>query len=161
MYARVLLAYDGSDEGRKALREGALTALRVNAKVFLLCVAPESPSVRTAEGIHAGVIAQTQDIYPALFDEAIERLRDLGLSSAGKIVTGEPADEIASYAREVEADLVVVGHRRKSLIERWWSGDSGAYLVDRLQCTLLIARNNISDAEFYAGMKARQPAGVG
>ena len=157
MYARVLLAYDGSEQGRKALREGALTALRLNAKIFLLCVAPDLPGVRTAEAAHAGVITQSHDIYRALFDEAIARLRDLGLSPSGKMVTGEPADEIASYAHEVQADLVVVGHRRQSLLERWWSGNP-APLVDRLQCSLLIARNNIGDAEFYAAMKAKHPA---
>ncbi len=36
--ARVLLAYDGSVEGRTALREGALLARQCGAEVFLLAV---------------------------------------------------------------------------------------------------------------------------
>ena len=38
MYKRILLAYDGSVEGRTALREGALLARQCGAKVFLLAV---------------------------------------------------------------------------------------------------------------------------
>ena len=36
MYKRILLAYDGSVEGRTALREGALLARQCGAEVFLL-----------------------------------------------------------------------------------------------------------------------------
>jgi nucleotide-binding universal stress UspA family protein len=38
MYKRILLAYDGSVEGRTALREGALLARQCGAEVFLLAV---------------------------------------------------------------------------------------------------------------------------
>ena len=38
MYSRILLAYDGSVEGRTALREGAVLARQCGAQVFLLSV---------------------------------------------------------------------------------------------------------------------------
>ena len=38
MYKKVLLAYDGSVEGRRALREGAKLAQFCGAEVFLLAV---------------------------------------------------------------------------------------------------------------------------
>jgi hypothetical protein len=41
MYKRILLAYDGSVEGRTALREGALLARQCGAEVFLLSVVAE------------------------------------------------------------------------------------------------------------------------
>jgi len=41
MYKRILLAYDGSVEGRTALREGALLARQCGAEVFLLSVLAE------------------------------------------------------------------------------------------------------------------------
>lgn len=153
MYQRVLLAYDGSREGRTALREGALAARRFGAKVFLLCVVAESPGVRIGETAYAGVLAHAQDTYVDLFDQAMMRLRDLGFEPEGKVVTGEPAPEIARYARQVNADLVVVGHRKKGLFERWWSGETGAYLSDHLQCSLLVARAIISDEEFYGELE--------
>jgi nucleotide-binding universal stress UspA family protein len=149
LYQRVLLAYDGSHEGRTALREGALVAKRFGARVFLLSVAAETPGVRIGEAAFAGAVPHAEGQYRALFDEAMAKLREHFPSPAGKVVTGEPALEISAYAREVRADLVVVGHRKRSLLQRWWSGASGAYLVDHLGCSLLIARLNVGDDEFW------------
>ena len=148
MYKSVLLAYDGSREGRAALREGALVARRFSCRISLLCVVAETPGVRIGEAAYAGAVARTRETYATLFEEALTRLRELGFEPSGKMVSGEPAAEIAAYARQVKADLVVVGHRKKNLIERWWSGESGAYLVDHLNCSLLVARNAITDEEF-------------
>jgi nucleotide-binding universal stress UspA family protein len=150
MYQRVLLAYDGSREGRSALREGALMAHRFGAKVFLLCVVPEMAGGRLAEG--GASVAGAQEAYRELFDEAVGWMTAAGFDLTGQIATGEPAQQISVYARRFEADLVVVGHRKRSLLERWWSGTTGAYLVDHLQCSLLVSRRAISDEEFMAAM---------
>lgn len=158
MYKRILLAYDGSLEGRTALKEGALLARICRAKVFLLSVVPETPGVRIAEGAFAGAVAHEQQIFGEIFDEGLQRLRQLGLEPEGKVVSGEPAGEISAYAREVGADLVVVGHRKQNLLARWWSGSTGAYLVDNIGCSLLIARNVLSDAAIHEQLAAAQPA---
>lgn len=152
MYRRVLLAYDGSREGRTALREGAIVARRFGARVFLLCVVSETAGARIAEAGAAGAVASVQDAYQELFDEALSWMQGAGFELSGQIVSGEPTQEISLHARRFAADLVVVGHRRKGLIERWWSGDTGGYLVDHLECSLLIARRPIGDEEFYAAM---------
>ena len=49
MYKRILLAYDGSVEGRTALREGALLARQCGAEVFLLSVVAEDGTFLLAE----------------------------------------------------------------------------------------------------------------
>jgi hypothetical protein len=67
-----------------------------------------------------------------------------------KLVIGEPVREIGAFAREVAADLVVVGHRHQSIFSRWWSGETRAYLSDHINCSLLIGRNVISDEAFDA-----------
>ena len=148
MYKRILLAYDGSREGRTALREGALVARRCGAEIFLLAVVAETPGMRVAEGAHAGVMAHQDDSYRVILDEAVRGMGHLGMQVKAKLVRGEPAQEIAAYARHIKADLVVVGHRKQSLLQRWWSGPSGAYLSDYLNCSLLIARLNISQEQF-------------
>ena len=149
MYKRVLLAYDGSLEGAVALREGALLAKRCGARVFILSVVPETASVRTVEGIHGGVIAHQTSSYEALL-RAVSRLKELGFEPLGKLVTGDPAKQIGKFAKEVGADLVVVGHRQRKMLERWWSGAGGSYISDYLGCSLLIARSAISDEAFEA-----------
>ena len=151
MYRRILLAYDGSVEGRAALREGAMLALCCKAQVFLLSVAG-GVGVQLAESAHAGVLDEQQAQLRAIFEEGVEKLKRLGFAPVARLVAGDPAEEIRAFASEVGADLVVVGHRRRSLLERWWAGPSGAYLSDRLDCSLLVSRNTISDEVFEAAV---------
>jgi nucleotide-binding universal stress UspA family protein len=152
LYSRVIVAYDGSREGRTALREGALLVRQLGAELFVLAVVPESPGMRVAEGAYAGAMAHQDDTYKTLLEEAVRGLGGFGLHVKGKLVRGEPAQEIAAYAREIKADLVVVGHRKQNLLQRWWSGPNGAYLTDYLNCSLLIAKADISMETFRAAM---------
>lgn len=152
MYKRVLVAYDGSREGRSALREGALLARGLDAELYILAVVAETPGMRVAEGAHAGVMAHQDEAYRSLLEEAVNGLARFGMKVKGKLVRGEPAQEIGAYARQIKADLVVVGHRKQNLLQRWWSGPNGAYLSDYINCSLLIARLDISYEAFFEMM---------
>jgi nucleotide-binding universal stress UspA family protein len=152
LYKRVLVAYDGSREGRTALREAALLAHQVRAELYVLAVVAETPGMRVAEGAHAGVMAHQDEAYKTLLEEAVRGLGRIGLAVKGRLVRGEPAQEIGAYARQIKADLVVVGHRRQNLLQRWWSGPNGAYLSDYVNCSLLIARAEISYEDFLRAM---------
>jgi nucleotide-binding universal stress UspA family protein len=97
-----------------------------------------------------------------LLQFGLARLAALGVTANGQVVNvGEPADAIADCARDFRADLIVVGHRRQTLLERWWSGPSGAYVSDRVNCSVLIARNFVSDEEVEASIAGAEAAGSG
>ena len=53
---------------------------------------------------------------------------------------GDSATEIVAHAREIGADLVVLGHSDRSRFIRWFSGSTSATLLQNLPCSLLIAR---------------------
>lgn len=150
MYKRILLAFDGSVEGRTALREGALLAKACAAEVHLLSVVSDSGGMAIGEGAFAGAVAQQQEIYRGVLEEGVSRLRRLGFSPSAELVIGDPAQAIGASAARIGADLVVVGHRRQSLLSRWWAGSTGAYLVDNVECSVLIARSVVSDEAFQA-----------
>jgi len=154
MYKRILLAYDGSREGIIALREGALLARRCRARVYLLSVLPETAGVRMAESVYGGVVAQQLDSYRELLARGVSVLKQLGFEPTARLVIGEPAPEIGAFAKEIKADLVVVGHRRHNALERWWTGASGASVIDHIKCTLLVACTPISDEDFAAELEA-------
>jgi membrane fusion protein, multidrug efflux system len=160
VYQRILLAYDGSIEGRTALREGALLARRYGAQVFVLSVIREAAGTKLGEGVGGGGVAQQRVEYERVLQEGMARLAALGFQATGKLVIGEPAREIAAYAEQVKADLVVVGHRRQSAIGRWWSGPSGAYLSDHIRCSLLVCKNVIDDEHFASLLAQGAPAGA-
>src|SRR5271156_3081588 len=152
MYKRILLAYDGSVEGRTALREGALLARQCDAEVFLLSVLADPGTLLLAEVALAGATVQMEDDFREVLNEGVARLRQLGFDPVAKLVRGEPAKEIGTFARQIGADLIVVGHRRQNAFDRWWSGPRGAYLMDYTDCSLLVARNVISDDDMKAAL---------
>jgi len=150
VYERILLAYDGSREGLVALREGALLAKRCRAQVFLLSVIPEAGGVALAQGANPDGLGPQIESYKALLARGVEVLGRLGLEPTAKLVKGEPVIQIGRFAEAIDADLVVLGHRRQSLLQRWWSGSTGAYVSDHVHCSILIGRKAISDEVFEA-----------
>jgi nucleotide-binding universal stress UspA family protein len=150
MYKRILLAYDGSVEGRTALREGALLAKQCGAEVFLLSVLADIGTLLLSEVTLAGATVQMEEDFHEILQEGVARLKKLGFDPVAKLVRGLPAEEIGKFAQEVGADLIVVGHRRQSAFDRWWSGPKGAYLMDFTDCSLLVARNAVTDEAIEA-----------
>jgi nucleotide-binding universal stress UspA family protein len=146
MYRKVLLAYDGSIEGRRALREGAKLAQLCRAEVFLLAVV-EISSIMTPEAGLAIPIEQQADDYKAILNEGTERLKALGFSPTSRLEVGDAGQKIAEVAEQIGAHLVVVGHRPQGPLARWF-GSVGSYLVKRLRCSVLVAQTEISDDEF-------------
>jgi len=141
MYKRILLAYDGSREGRRALREGALWAKRSGAEVFVLAITAPMASVDPM-----GAPLPPTGEHEEILREGLAKAAEFGLKAKGEVVTGQPVDIIRRYANGWKADLVVVGHRKRQLLERWWSGPSHSVLSDHLNCSLLISLNQIDDA---------------
>ena len=141
MFKRILLAYDGSASGRRALLECGDVANLTKADIKLLAVTPSMPPVYVGEGF---IPSDTLDAEKAHFREVLEdgirQLESQGFSCQGQLSFGEPVDEIARVAREWGADLIVMGHRRAgSWAERWWRGSLSKSLVEVAPCSVLIA----------------------
>ena len=84
MYKRILLAYDGSLEGRTALREGALLARQCGAEVFLLSVLVDPGTLLLPEIALAGAAVRMEDDFAEILNEGVARLRKAGFRPYGK-----------------------------------------------------------------------------
>ena len=159
MYQRILLAYDGTREGLIALREGALLTKRCGSQVFLLSVLPETGGAMLATAAGGGdVVSQQMDSYKALLSRGVEVLTQLGLKPVGKLVIGEPAHQIAAYARETSADLIVLGHRHHNTVAHWFSESTGDYIKKHVPCSVLMGRNAVTDEVFQAELQTSPAA---
>ena len=140
MYRTIVLAYDGSQAGRDALKQGAELARLCGAKVYLLAVLATDLGVLLAESAGGSVMTDRiqTDVEEALAEGA-ELRREAGLDVETRLGIGKPAEEIGRVAREVGANLIVVGHREQSTLARWWSGSTGASLLGVAPCSLLVA----------------------
>jgi nucleotide-binding universal stress UspA family protein len=116
----------------------------------LLSVLADYNTFLLTEVALAGALVQMEDDLKDILNEGVARLRKLGFDPVAKLVRGQPAEEIGNFARQIEADLIVVGNQRQSAFDRWWSGPKGAYLMDYTDCSLLVARNAVSDEAIEA-----------
>ncbi len=150
MYRNILLAYDGTLEGRAALREGALLAKHFNARVILLAVIDSAAhmSVVADAGVAFVPLYKPED-FQKILDEGVARLTRLGLDHTALLRTGDPATCIVEVANEAGSDLVVVGHHKQGALARWLSGSVTASVIDRLNCSLLTGRLEVSEEELF------------
>ncbi|MGE5639655.1 MAG: universal stress protein [Clostridia bacterium] len=140
-YQKILLAYDGSQEGKRALLECADLAGFLNAQTCLLAVASMPPSLFLTEGfVPEELLEEEKKRTQAILDEGIRTLRERGFNANGQLAVGEPVEEICRLAKSMGADLVVVGHNQNtSFAARWWKGSVGKTLLDYAPCSILIA----------------------
>ncbi|MEO8753332.1 MAG: universal stress protein [Casimicrobiaceae bacterium] len=140
MYKRILLAYDGSECGQKALLDCQDIAQWSQSQLFLVAVMP-LPAAYIAEGaiLDSGHEEQARQQYRDVLDEGIRRLSQSGYTATGEVVVGESVNEITKYARRIEADLIVVGHKHlEGLAARWWRGSTSPALIERAHCSVLV-----------------------
>ena len=138
MFSKILLAYDGSGQHAAALRKSAELAQLCKAELHLLGVVVTTGTAgrgSKADDLFTGERKQLEDALAAVADD----LGQQGINVATCIRQGDPAHEIAAHAREIKADLAVLGHTDKGFVERWFLGSTGAQLIRNLPCNLLIA----------------------
>jgi nucleotide-binding universal stress UspA family protein len=142
MYHKILMAFNGSREGRTALLECAEIAAFMKAEAHLLAVAGMPPSLFLTEGfLPEELLEEEKKRTQEILDEGIKILQERGFNTTGHLTVGEPVEEICRVASELKVDLIVLGHKRKtSFAARWWKGSVGASLLDYAPCSLLIAR---------------------
>jgi len=140
-YRKILLAYNGSAEGKRALLECGELANFLQAETHLLAVASMPPSLFLTEGfVPEELLEEEKKRTQQVLDEGIATLKTRGFNAAGHLAVGEPVEEICRLAKELSVDLVVVGHNQNtSFAARWWKGSVGATLLDYVPCSLLIA----------------------
>jgi nucleotide-binding universal stress UspA family protein len=99
-----------------------------------------------------------EDAARDILQEGVDWLTERGLHAQGHFAFGHPIDEIASLADSLKVDLVVVGHRCRSGLARWWMGAGNTPLLDRVSCSILVAvcqAGESADAEEDAAHAAK------
>jgi nucleotide-binding universal stress UspA family protein len=149
MFKRVLLCYDGSDAGRRALKRGAELAILLRAQVHVLSIVPGGV---TDPAVMAGVTG-----HPCLFDESgghrkllnqsLEWLKSRGVAAEGYLASGDTIGQIVAHAKRLAIDLIVLGHYPRPSGGFWWTGaQQRGSLADRVGCCVFVAVSADSDS---------------
>lgn len=142
MYRRILLAYDGSETGQRALLQGIDIAQWSNARLVLVAVMPNPAAFIAVDGgvYDAGRDELDRQKYNAILDDGLGRLSKAGHTVEGELLVGDSVHEITSHARKIDADLIVVGHKHlDGWAARWWRGSTSGSLIENAHCDVLVA----------------------
>jgi nucleotide-binding universal stress UspA family protein len=140
MYRKILLAYDGTREGRAVLREGADLAERCGADVHLLAVVRPDTGILFAEGAEpGGLLDSERQRFEQVLEEGRQKLLARGLAVQTSLRSGDPAREILALAESLGCDLIALGHHRRNAFSRWWRGSVDEAILADAPCSLLIA----------------------
>lgn len=142
MFKTILLAYNGTREGKSALLACAQIASFAKTDTHLLAVATMRSSMFMTEGHFSEELLDAEKKHgQEVLHEGTEQLKQKGFSVTGHLAIGEPVEEICRLAAELKADLIVIGHQQKaSFASRWWRGSVGKTLLDHAPCSIFIAR---------------------
>ena len=141
MYQHIILAYDGSVSGQKALIELKELAHWGQPRLTLVAVAPNPLDVGSMEmGYYTSVDPEPlQETLQEQLAQWVNTLQAMGFTAKGEILKGEIIHELTQFAERAKADLIVVGHKHeKNILRRWWSGSTAKSLVEESPCNVLI-----------------------
>jgi nucleotide-binding universal stress UspA family protein len=139
MYQNILLCYDGTVEGRRALRQGAEVAMAMKSKAYLLAICRNMVAVAVPEGQTPELVNCEQGAAQQLLDEGVRWLVEREVPAQGQLVFGDPLVHIPAVADRIKADLIVVGHRYRNRLTKWWSQAEEATLLHKIHCSILVA----------------------
>ncbi|MCD6145434.1 MAG: universal stress protein [Methanosarcinales archaeon] len=141
LYKKILIATDGSDNTRKAIKYGIELARIADADVYAVYV------------LDAGAFAALpmdaawESMYELLRTEGSEALKyvedagsEAGVPVEGVILDGHPAHEIVDYATENEIDLIVMGTLGRTGLDRILLGSVASKVVHTSDIPVMIIR---------------------
>jgi nucleotide-binding universal stress UspA family protein len=145
--SRILVGYDGSDGGRRALERAVSEARGSHAHITVLSVAnmpldPEVPrnfgtldDISDREGTPLG---PPPDVVEHL-NEARELLAAEGFDADLAWAAGEPGGEIVETAKRIRARTIVVGEHHHGFLSSLFGGRVDEEVQREAGCTVIVA----------------------
>ena len=141
MLKRILIAFDGSEQSRKAFDfvleiSKYWTGASLDITVLSVAQPPEPIDIVEMDAIIEGATQHYEELFKGLREKA----KANSVEIKTEIVIGHPADQIIKYATEHKSDMIVVGQRGKSKIANWLLGSVSKRVSSYAPCTVAIVK---------------------
>jgi nucleotide-binding universal stress UspA family protein len=144
MFTQIMVAFDGSDHAKAAIRAACNIAQKYGASLHLVHV-PQLYDQAFAMGYPAMMLPVTmvdiQDSGSAMIAEGVKVAAEAGMTFAStNILTGPPADAILTCAQDKGADLIVSGRRGLGQFRSLMMGSISQSLSSLADCAVLTVK---------------------
>lgn len=139
MYQKILVALDGSEPSAHALQHAAELAKSFGTeKVTILHVLKNLPLQEPIYNVDLDSLLNEED--RAVMTPAVQFLSESGISYEAHSFNGDPAHVIASYAKEHDYDVIVMGSTGKGLIKEALLGSVSHQVAISAHCPVIIVK---------------------
>ncbi|MCE4625011.1 MAG: universal stress protein [Desulfurococcales archaeon] len=140
MYSKILVGFDGSEASYKAVMKAADLAQTMGADLIIVSVVPPPTALlgelMTPEVIDPKPLADAARSAIKRLKEKLEK--EKGVTPETEVLLGDPAEAIVELAKEKGADLIVLGRRGLSRLERLFVGSVTRKVLERAETDVLV-----------------------
>ena len=139
----ILVCYDGSSFSKKALEAGIKMGNALDAVVHIFTsVSPKKDSKEVFEFIKDQVQKDTEKAKKEI-EEACQIVKETGLACKTHVSIEEksPGEDIIDYARQIEAEYIVIGVRKQSRLGKLVFGSTAQYVILNSDIPVLTVRD--------------------
>lgn len=146
---KILIATDGEACSQAALNTAIPLIAEGRHEVTVVTVIPPlgamMPPFGVGEGALSGevldeLVAQSEQSARSALQEARRALEAQGVEAQYVTLSGDPAEELQSYARELQPELLILGSHGRSALGRLFLGSVSEALLHRYNGPILVAR---------------------
>ena len=135
---KILIAFDGSAQSKKAFAFGLEMAEKFSASMTVLSIArPPEPPVNIEL---QAVLENATEFFQSHFSDMKAQASAKGIQADFEIRVGHPAEQIVHFADEGNFDTIVMGHRGGSLLQKWLLGSVAKRVLSYANCTIIVVR---------------------
>ena len=132
---RLLVAVDLSRESEKVIAVARRLALATGAQVFVVhCAEPDPDLV----GYDRDEVAERFHYDHAVVQECAEQLRDAGVDATALMILGPTVETTLREARQLEAELIIVGSHCRGAVYEMLIGSDSAGIVRQTEIPVLL-----------------------
>jgi nucleotide-binding universal stress UspA family protein len=138
-FDRILVAIDGSHGGQEALTKAIELAQLTRASLTALAVEGPLPAYAATIGEVDDVKREKDSFFGAVAASAREHAEAAGVELDVEVRPGHAAELITRYARDIDADLIVVGHKGHFLND-YLLGSTADRVAHHAHCPVMIVK---------------------
>jgi nucleotide-binding universal stress UspA family protein len=141
-YKKILVGYDGSSNAKRALDRAVSISQSLSAPLrIIVAVNTMLPVYGTAAPYYpADYAAEATKEGKKSLDEAMARAKQVSQKVTGAVVDGHPAQMLLESAEREGCDLIVLGRRGISGVERFLLGGVSSSVVNNSKCDVLVVK---------------------
>lgn len=143
---KILIAIDKSAHSARALDFVSRMRWPAGSRVIVLSVlqpiAGVSGGAFEPPGVTQELLESQRKELEELVAGAESALREVGFSTEGRVLPGEPRDALVEAAQTERADLIVLGSHGRSGLAKMMLGSVSSHVVTHAPCSVLVVKHD-------------------